>query len=777
MRIHRVFFAKTWRPALAAGAAGLVGAASCTGNSSEAFLDEDDNRNESIDGIGTSGQGAAGNGATAGAGGDPAQGSVTAGPASGTGGTPTPCAPGTTADCYSGPSGTEGVGVCVAGTQTCLADGSGYGPCEGEVTPTAESCDTEGDEDCDGKANEECACTPGQIVDCYSGPPSTKNVGSCKSGTQQCDAQGTGFGPCQGEVLPKTDDCLTPADEDCDGANAVCADAVVDLRADVNRNGTIDMADPTEDASEATWSASAGAIFLANIDDDDLSCSTTGTDSQLASCNDATNNTIDGSDDLLDLARLKTAPWSSAPAGASGWLTLSSPGASYVRLFKKSGTSFAEYLPGTKVSLTELKSGVEFAIEGKDFVRDDAVWDGFVDVTWNVDGASVTGGTDKVRMRVAPVLFHHHNQKATTYYVTSLNSQGSIDFRADLADAATAAGVPEKKLFVSDQWTEDFFETAYMTMPKVGGQHVIHVNFRSPNYTGSLRAAGKVVFTVLRGKDVAGAVEYDPGHPDGMDTLNSFGNLETIPPYTLGGQSWPMGRVLRGSHPQFYPDEDFDAMVNGQKVQSSVYIDTAWLLVAHVDETLSFIKANTPRGWVMPIADPALAKSMLQTEKNNGNGSKQMFVGKYWSDGSPAAVSITSVLADTDVMNESAWAATQIAAQLGQLKTATGITDAELVKVPFLLMQASGYSVAFQPGTVNLLVLDAAHIASPDPHGPVIGGVDIFEKQMVDAFAPFGVTVHFIEDWDLYHRLDGEVHCGTNATRAIPSAKWWESGK
>lgn len=65
----------------------------------------------------------------------------------GQGGAPV-CQPGATEPCYSGPQGTEGVGVCVAGLLTCEADGSGYGPCVGEVTPTEESCATPANEDC-----------------------------------------------------------------------------------------------------------------------------------------------------------------------------------------------------------------------------------------------------------------------------------------------------------------------------------------------------------------------------------------------------------------------------------------------------------------------------------------------------------------------------------------------------------------------------------------------------------------------------------------------------
>src|SRR5690606_34367855 len=64
------------------------------------------------------------------------------------------CEPGATESCYSGPEGTLDVGVCVAGTRTCDDEGAGFGPCEGEVTPTAELCGTPADENCLGDAPE-----------------------------------------------------------------------------------------------------------------------------------------------------------------------------------------------------------------------------------------------------------------------------------------------------------------------------------------------------------------------------------------------------------------------------------------------------------------------------------------------------------------------------------------------------------------------------------------------------------------------------------------------
>ncbi|MFT3769104.1 MAG: hypothetical protein QM820_26995 [Minicystis sp.] len=60
------------------------------------------------------------------------------------------CIPGAQIPCYSGPPGTEGVGICKAGVQTCNPSGMSYGACVGEVQPKPENCDTPEDENCDG---------------------------------------------------------------------------------------------------------------------------------------------------------------------------------------------------------------------------------------------------------------------------------------------------------------------------------------------------------------------------------------------------------------------------------------------------------------------------------------------------------------------------------------------------------------------------------------------------------------------------------------------------
>jgi hypothetical protein len=63
------------------------------------------------------------------------------------------CCPGSTRPCYTGPAGTQNVGVCRDGEQFCLAMGTWSSICGGQVTPSIEVCNGL-DDDCDGVIDE-----------------------------------------------------------------------------------------------------------------------------------------------------------------------------------------------------------------------------------------------------------------------------------------------------------------------------------------------------------------------------------------------------------------------------------------------------------------------------------------------------------------------------------------------------------------------------------------------------------------------------------------------
>ncbi|MFO7567494.1 MAG: choice-of-anchor L domain-containing protein [Enhygromyxa sp.] len=78
--------------------------------------------------------------------------------------------------------------------------------------------------DCDGDPNNgcetqaQCACVPGEEISCYTGfPANTEGVGVCKAGTRTCNAMGTGYGACVGQVIPGSEICNNNLDDNCNG--------------------------------------------------------------------------------------------------------------------------------------------------------------------------------------------------------------------------------------------------------------------------------------------------------------------------------------------------------------------------------------------------------------------------------------------------------------------------------------------------------------------------------------------------------------------------------
>jgi hypothetical protein len=102
--------------------------------------------------------------------------------------------------CYSGPSGTDGMGTCRAGTQTCTA--GVIGRCVGEVGPSGEACNLE-DDDCDGSIDEELTRTECGIGACFS------SAAACADGLP---------GACTPGAPAAMDASCNSTDDDCDGA-------------------------------------------------------------------------------------------------------------------------------------------------------------------------------------------------------------------------------------------------------------------------------------------------------------------------------------------------------------------------------------------------------------------------------------------------------------------------------------------------------------------------------------------------------------------------------
>jgi len=99
-----------------------------------------------------------------------------------------------------------------------------------------------------------------------------------------------------------------------------------------------------------------------------------------------------------------------------------------------------------------------------------------------------------------------------------------------------------------------------------------------------------------------------------------------------------------------------------------------------------------------------------------------------------------------------------------------GVDESSFVELPVLFREG----MAVIPNSINSLIVNG-HAIVPDPEGPLVDGEDAFARVIRTALSACGIQVHFVDVWDTYHWLGGEIHCGTNTLRRISDPVWWKA--
>lgn len=569
----------------------------------------------------------------------------------------------------------------------------------------------------------------------------------------------------------------------------------------------MDVTSDTDVTGKDVWTQRSGAIFLANIGDTDRRCSIqalqgpTPSNEVLAACNDA-------SDDILRqaeyLAPMQTLPIPDLSNNAVGIVSANPSSGKYVRIFRRDEANKWTFVrANTTFTSAQLKAGPTLGIDARD-TRRPGGWDGRTTVTFSVTDGT-TNSTDKVMLRVAPVMSHTHLQRVDQVLTTSGNLSEPDDlqqkFVIELSRVVKSKGIAEPVFTFNDSsdiWAQDFVEPGYTSMPGPNGTISMRVMIRSGQDD---RDAGKQVFEYLRGTGV-GAVHQPGGLFDG---ISSMGNFETIPPYEHNGTKYPAGRVIMGSHGnQTHHELEY---MRAQEVQNPLLLDADWLAVGHVDEFVQFVPANTTRGWAIVMTDPEAGIELLRGVQRKGLGSTKAFSrandsgavpptgpGSNSNDtnnggdsdlGNPMSavpqLTVDELLAKKTMLDVNAACARRISANIAVLKEATGVTDEEIYHLPAVFSNdlggnsTTGESLkvgAYYPGMVNGIVLSEMDYLSPKPWGPLVDGKDVFEEAANSIYAKAGLTVTFMDDWNTHHIGGGEVHCGTNTIRQTDQP-WW----
>ncbi|MET9872440.1 protein-arginine deiminase family protein [Streptomyces sp. NPDC006386] len=410
---------------------------------------------------------------------------------------------------------------------------------------------------------------------------------------------------------------------------------------------------------------------------------------------------------------------------------------------------------------------------------------------------------------MAPVLFQHDLQRAERVFAARPGPGRGVPpgpwsvgeayrprewrpFASSLVRAAEAAGLPRRDVTFTagteqwwrDIWRQDMVEPAVASVPAPGGgEHRMRVLLRAPvlwappeGAEATLSRSARLLFRDFRGPDVGVVQQFTPGRgPSGVDLQNFTGNFESVPPY----EGHPHGRVLYGTAPHRAPDPAFVRMIEAQRSQPSITIDTSWLLVGHVDETVHVVRARNGRGWTLAVADPRQAVELLRQARRAGEGGQRMFA----DTSAERTPTVDALLGDEDFLAGNEEAARRIDDQLAVLLRETGLSRDDLVRLPVLYAMASvapgepAGAIAYSPSLANGLSLTARDYAAPDPHGPKVRGRDLFRAAAEEALATGGVRVHWVENFAWSHLAGGEVHCATNALRDTSGGvPWWSTG-
>ncbi|MEU5090078.1 protein-arginine deiminase family protein [Streptomyces sp. NPDC021356] len=541
------------------------------------------------------------------------------------------------------------------------------------------------------------------------------------------------------------------------------------------------------------------------------------TDRDLAACNDAADDIVNGRGDEADIARFRTRSWAGAPASASGRITIPAKDAHRIRLFvhRPGGSAplgWETVGPQTRLTAQELRRGVELGVEGLDVIRDAADWDGRTSVTLTVtaDGASASA---HLRLRQAPVLTQL-NTAPVQEVLRAATAEGDTyaeAFVRELDAALPDGGVTSDSRALDtkgDAWAQDIFEPGYTAIPGPDGRpHGMRVLITSVN--DDRRVAARTAFTELAGHDVAAVHISHVPDVNENSSYDSMGNLETVPP----SPGNPHGRVVIGGNGlapgESGPAPEMLSFLRAQGMQDPISLDTSWLTIGHVDEFVQFLPVPGSRlGWRAVVADPRAGLALLRDVQRKGHGGDLLHGGlpklEWPYDGRIDQRTIDGFLADTQFTGTNERAAERIDTNIAVLRAKAGLTDAEIIRVPALFtarsldyamleaeirgmedgpakdvkqkqLKAMRDSVAEIPGTANGLVLNGGRYVAPKPYGPIVDGKDIFAEATTAAFRSTGYRVSYVDDLIDVHVSEGEIHCATNTLRDVFSsgARWW----
>ncbi|KAJ7998665.1 hypothetical protein DPEC_G00207240 [Dallia pectoralis] len=374
--------------------------------------------------------------------------------------------------------------------------------------------------------------------------------------------------------------------------------------------------------------------------------------------------------------------------------------------------------------------------------------------------------TDSVVFRVAPWIMTPNTLNPVEVYVCSTSD--NYVFLKGMRNLVDRSGsklkICHEYMNRQDRWMQDEIEIGYIESP--------HQRF--PVVLDSPRDGGLQTFPYeeLLGPDFGYVTRT--AYDEEVSSLDSFGNLEVSPPVTVNGKNYPLGRIIIGvAFPTATKGRNMTKVVQdflwAQKVQKPIALFSDWLLVGHVDEFMTFVPAPDKKGFRLLLASPDAGYTLFRGLQNDGNGKAKMFDGL----GATQEITVDEILSDETLQAENNYVQNCIDWNRDVLKRELGLDDDDIIDLPILFhVLEDNRAVAYYPDMVNMIVL-GKNLGIPKPFGPKVNGRCVLETEMTRLMTGLGLCCTYIDDFTTYHKMLGEVHCGSNARREPFSFKWW----
>lgn len=560
----------------------------------------------------------------------------------------------------------------------------------------------------------------------------------------------------------------------------------ISLDVDANRDGIVEKNNP--DKESWTWGPNGhGAILLVNCD----------SEKTYNKSPDTEDVRISKVSDLKDMSLmvLRTRGPAQLPKGYKLTMHISQGDAESIRVFRAASSevskyslqklfsAFVKHFPlvlSSEVLSQEVpylggSAEMNFYVEGLRFP--DKGFDGLITINLSLlepisEGIPETPiFTDKVVFRVSPWIMTPNTLEPLEVFVcsTSDNYQFLKEMKSLVSESGYKLKICHEYMNRGDRWMQDELEFGYIDSP----HHSFPVVLDSPR-DGRL---DDFPYDELLGPDFGYVTRV--AHRKDVSSLDSFGNLEVSPPVTVNGKKYPLGRILIGvAFPTATKGRNMTKVVQdflwAQKVQEPVALFSDWLYVGHIDEFMTFVPAPDRKGFRLLLASPDAGYKLFRGLQNDGHGQAKMFDGV--ESKKPVTVTVDEILSDKDLRNENNYVQSCIDWNRDVLKRELGLDDDDIIDLPILFKLLNDdeelRAVAYYPDMVNMIVL-GKNLGIPKPYGPKVNGRCALEAEMCSLMEGLGLNCTFIDDFNTYHKLLGEVHCGSNVRRKQFEFKWW----